>query len=212
MPTQLQLYNLALSHLKSQSIASVAEATERRRVLDIFYTSTLALMLEKGFWKFAMRTVQVDADGAITPAFGQSHAFTKPEDWVKTYWVSGNQLGDPPLEGWIEEANMWFADIDPIYVRYVSNDDSDYGGDLARWTQRYTMAVSLELAWWACPKITGSGELQDGIRKQADNLLSQALSHEALREPVRRSPEGKWNQSRRGWGAGPRRYPGGYQF
>lgn len=208
MATQLSLYNKALLHCKSQSLSSTSEAVERRRVIDGFYTDTIALMLEKGFWKFAMRTVEIEADDATSPAFGPANAFTKPEDWVKTYWLSGSETGDPPLDDWLEEANMFFADSEPIYLRYVSN-DAEYGNALSRWTARFELAFTLELAYWIYPKVTGGGDRQQ-LETDKKNALSEALAHEALREPVRRPPQGLWNRARgRSY---PKRYPGGWRF
>jgi hypothetical protein len=114
MPTKLQLYNQALLHLRESTLVDLNEARESRRNLDVVYDDVLKLMLEAGFWKFAMRSIQITADTSITPAFGPSFAFDKPTDWVKTYFVSASETFDPPLDGWLEESNLFFADINPI--------------------------------------------------------------------------------------------------
>jgi hypothetical protein len=195
--TQLEIYNLALSHIKETQLAAVDEAREARYVLDTHYDQDLRWMLEAGFWKFAMRTVKIDYDPDTATAFGMSRVFNKPEDWVRTYLVSGSERLDPPLDDWIEEGNTFIADVTPIYVRYVSNSETGYGMDMTRWTARFIEAFSWRLAHSIAPKITGASDnSKGGIKDSADNALKEALTFEAMREPSRRPPDGRWNKAR----------------
>lgn len=197
MTTQLEIYNLALSHVREGTLAAVDEAREARYQLDLHYSQDLAFMLEAGFWKFAMRTVKIDYDPDTATAFGASRVFNKPDDWVRTYLVSGSERLDPPLEDWLEEGNVFIADITPIYVRYVSNSDTGYGMDMTRWTARFVAAFAWKLASSIAPKVMGASESSKaGIKEEADRALKEALVFEAMREPTRRPPDGKWNQAR----------------
>ena len=197
MATQLEIYNLALSHIKETKLAAVDEAREARYVLDLFYTQDLAFMLEAGFWKFAMRTVQIDYDPNTSTAFGMSRVFNKPTDWVRTYIVSASERLDPPLDDWLEEGNVFIADVTPIYVRYVSNSSEGFGTDADRWTARFSNAFSWRLASSIAPKIMGASEAgKAGIKDEADRALKEALTFEAMREPSRRPPGGRWNTDR----------------
>lgn len=200
--SQLTLYNEALIEMKATPLSDISEFNEARRVLDAVYDNVLAEMLEAGYWKFAIRSVKIEKDPDITPAFGEVCAFNFPTDWVKTYIVSGSERFDPPLESYKEEAHLLFAESDPIYLRYVSNSNVGYGMDFTRWTQRFHRAVALELAWRACPKAAGSSEsLREEIEKNKVIALSRALAFEAHREPTRRPPEGRWNRARRNYGS-----------
>lgn len=197
MTTQLEIYNLALAHIKESQLATVDEAREARYVLDTYYEQDLAFMLEAGFWKFAMRTVKIDYDPDTATAFGASRVFNKPEDWVRTYLVSSSDRLDPPLEDWLEEGNTFIADVTPIYVRYVSNSATGYGMDMTRWTARFVNAFTWRLAASIAPKIMGTSDAaKANIRDDADRALKEALTFEAMREPSRRPPEGKWNSNR----------------
>jgi hypothetical protein len=213
MTTKLALYNQALLHIKESPLGTdgLLEIRESRYYLDVVYADVFKYILESGFWKFAMRTVQIDADTAITPAFGLPHAFNMPEDWVKTYQVSGspNVESGPPLENWVEEANCLWANINPIYLRYVSNSDTGYGGDLSRWTAKATFAFATELGWRIVGKATGmTSSDKKNLEDEKKAALSTAISSEALREPTRRPQEGRWAGSR--GGSTFRRVPGGY--
>lgn len=212
MTTQLELYNQALGHLKVSALASLAEDTEARYVLDTWYAPALKIALEAGFWHFAMRTVEITVDGSITPSFGHPNAFNKPNDWAKTYQVAADPFLNVPLDDWVEESNCFFASVAPLYVRYVSNSASGYGGDTSKWTGRFQLYFTYLLASLSAPKAAGSSDSLTGdLIKLAESKLQIALGFEALREPPRRPPEGRWNRARRGWG-GPERLPGGWQF
>jgi len=197
MTTQLEIYNLALAHIKESSLATIDEAREARYQLDLFYDHDLAFMLEAGFWKFAMRTVKIDYDPDTSTSFGMSRVFNKPNDWVRTYLVSGSDRLDPPLDDWLEEGNVFLAEITPIYVRYVSNSDTGYGMDMTRWTARFVTAFAWRLASSIAPKIMGSSEsAKANISGMADRALGEALTFEAMREPSRRPADGRWNRNR----------------
>ena len=87
----------------------------------------------------------------------------------------------------------------PLYLRYVSNSSSGYGYDLARWTARFEKAVAFELAVRIAPKASGSSDsLIERLQADALKAKSDALAYEALRNPPRRLPEGRWNRTR--WG------------
>lgn len=210
--TKLDLYNLALLEMKASPLASLVEAKESRRVLDVHYPRVLAYMLEQGFWNFAMRTVEITEDTAITPSFGFSLAFNKPDDWVRTYAISLSERLDPILPQYVEESNLWFTDSGPLYVRYVSNAISGYGGDLTRFTERYVKAFYFELAARACSKIAGSSDsMKDDLEKKAKGFLSEAQQFEALREPAQSLPQGRWNAARFAMGGSNGKWAGQYR-
>jgi hypothetical protein len=197
MTTQLEIYNLALAHIRESKLAVISEAREARYQLDLFYSQDLAFMLEAGFWKFAMRTVKIDQDPDTSTAFGASRVFNKPADWVRTYLVSGSERLDPPLDDWLEEGNTFIADVTPLYVRYVSNSAAGYGMDMNRWTARFVDAFSRRLSASIAPKIMGSSDASKAnLVDDADRALKQALAFEAMREPTRRPPNGRWNSAR----------------
>lgn len=197
MPTKLEVYNLALLNIRESKLSSLTENREARRNLDSFYDTDLQWMMEAGFWKFALRSVSITADPDTSTAFGQTKVFNKPADWVKTYIVSSSEMMEPMLDGWIEEGNAFISDVDPLYVRYVSNSDDGYGYDLSRWTARFTKAMSWKLSASIAPKTTGASDnALENIERKADKALKDALTFEAMREPNRGLPEGRWNNSR----------------
>lgn len=204
MADQLYVYNRALQILKSTALASLSEVSERRVVLDANYNELLTAYLEEGFWKFAIRSVKIEADTDITPGFGYTYAFNQPEDLRKTYQVASDEFFlNMWWDDWIEESNLWWANVDEIYVRYVS-DDATYGLDLTKWTGRYTEAFCHQLAYRCAGLVSGSDP--EKLLKEAVKTRSEALQFEAHREPAKRQPEGRWNRARHNLGWGGRRY------
>lgn len=199
MPDKLQLYNEALHHCKEPRLADLAETREARFNLDLHYDSTLKFMIEQGFWKFAMRSVSITRDTAISPAFGYTGAFNHPEDLVTVYQMGDNETFDPPLLEWIDESNLFWANRETLYCRYVSNSSDGYGYDLNRWTGRFQLAFTTELGSRVLPTLAGaSGDMADFLDKKKAKALAEALSLEALKEPARRPPVGNWVRGRFG--------------
>ena len=198
MATKLSLYNGALEDLDERRLASLTEAREPRRVLDDFYDSTVKYCLEQGYWNFAMRAVQADSSSSITPTFGYQYAFTKPEDFVRLYAMSSEPTMRQPLLEFVDEPALWYANVDPLYVKYVS-DDTAYGMDLSLWPDTFTNYVELRLALKACKRITGKSA-SDDLVKAEKRALADARSKDAMNEPPGQMPAGTWVRSRRAGG------------
>lgn len=215
MATKLGIYNQALIELKVSTIDTLGAGGVGRLTFDQLWDDVIQGCLESGYWKFAMRTVQIDVDPDVTPAFAYANAFNFPSDWVKTYLVSLNEYMDPPLVNgaYLEEANLLFCDAEPLFLRFVSNSTAGYGGDLLRWTEKFGRYVALELAWRGCPKVAGSSEgLREAVEENRDKARSQALAFEAHREPPKRPPEGNYNGARFRGRGNATRGDGGWYF
>jgi hypothetical protein len=199
--SKLRIYNQALGHLGERSLASLSEPREPRRVLDDYYSDVVAHCLEMGNWKFALRDAAIDAHASVTPAFGFAKAFRKPIDCVRTCQVSANETFEPPLLRFTAESLgtmgvFWYADCDPLYVRYVSNHAAFGGLDLSRWTQLFEDYVALRLALLACPRISGAESRAESLRRQERKALAAAREHDAANSPPQFQPGGTWAMSR----------------
>lgn len=194
MTSKLDLYNQALLILGERRLASLGEAREPRRALDDAWESSLRFCLEQGFWNFAMRAIEAQASASVVPTFGYAHAFTKPNDWIRSYQVSASETFDPPLLNFVDEPNYWYADSDPLYVRYVS-DDTVYGRDMSIWPETFTDYVAHHLALRTSSRITGNAA-DDALRAATRRARADARSKDAMNEPTRFPPAGTWVTSR----------------
>ena len=196
MATALGLYNDALMELGEATLSSLSEERKGRRVLDSIYDAVLAECLEAGSWNFAMRTVQLDADTGITPAFGYTEVFAKPTDWVRTIGISTDDRFGNSLNRYWDDVNYLSSDVTPIYFRYVSNNAS-WGLDLTKWPASFTRFVVVALADRGCMAITQSESRKDKLERYTlPAAKRRALARDAMNEPPGRIPPGTWVRSR----------------
>ena len=210
--TKLALFNEALSLCRETRLASLSEDREARHLLDQVYDGGgIRRVLEDGQWHFAMRTVRVDTDPDLDPDFGFQYPYSKPTDWVLTSALCADEYFRSPLTAaqYVDESGYWYADVDPIYVRYVS-DDEDYGGDLGMWPQSFVDYAVAHFAGKVVMKLTSDKELQqiilgprfDGMGGLVGGRRKFALSRNAMVSGTRTSPPGSWSSARRGGGRG----------
>lgn len=196
MASKLEVYRETLLILGQERIASLSESSTARFAIDDHYDRAVTYCLEQGFWNFAMRSVLIDSAPAIEPEFGYTFAFEKPSDWVRTHSFSADERFTVPLLELNDEAGVWYADVDPLYLRYVSN-DADYGMDLSRWPESFFNYVATRLALRTCKRITGS-DASDTLQRAEKKALANARSKDAMNEPPALPPTGSWASSRRG--------------
>jgi hypothetical protein len=196
--SQLSLYNGALRIIKNRRLSTITDDVEERYLLDDVYEEALGWCLEQGLWNFALRAVLLEASTDVVPEFGWVYAFEKPSDFVRLNAIGGNEYMDPTLEQYVDEGGYWLADVNPLYVSFISN-NSSYGGDTSKWPRTYELFVQHELAWRVAPHLTAMpteqlGQLQD-LR---DRAMKDARSKDALNQPAMRPPPGRLVQSRLG--------------
>jgi hypothetical protein len=170
-------------------------------VLDSFYTKTVAYCLERRFWNFGYRTVQINASTQIVPQFGYLYAFAIPSDWIRTRKFSSVPTLDPPLIQMSEQAGYWYTNITPIYVEYTSSDNS-YGGNLGLWPESFADYVAARLARLACPRITDAqAKLMgpQGLIAEETRTYKIANANCAMNEAVGFAPQSSWVRARRGF-------------
>lgn len=200
MTDQLSLYNGALALLGQRKLASLASTDEGRPYLDDAWNEgAVNACLEEGQWNFATRTLMLQSNPAIEPDFGFQRAFDKPADWIRTVGLASDgyfrcRLND---EGAKDEGDYWYADVDPIYARIVSN-DSSYGNDLSRWPMSFVNFVESYLALKICPRITKVANQRDAIAKVYQKALLKARGKDAMNEGTAFPPMGGWSSARRG--------------
>jgi hypothetical protein len=196
MTTKLAVYNDALLAMGERRLNSLSDRSPSRFELDETYDQSVQIALERGYWNFAMRSVMLDPSASITPSFGYRCAFEKPSDWVQTYAFSASESFVQPLLDIVDENNLWYANCDPLYLKYVSS-DSAYGGDLSLWPSSFASFVAHEMAIRACHRITGAAA-SDRMLLAHERARGNALSRDAMNEPPGFPPTGTWVQSRGG--------------
>lgn len=202
MTSKLQVYNGALSLIGDRLLGSLTEERESRRLLDLVYDDDgVKACLEAGQWYFAMRSQKITYDPSISPTWGFMRVFDVPSDHVRTCAVCSDESFNVPLLEYREEANFWYANIDIIYVRFVSQDTS-YGLDMSLWPPSFTEFVKAHFASKISPTITAS----DGTKKESFAYRAQMLKHAkslaAMADGSTFPAQGSWVSARYGSGRG----------
>jgi hypothetical protein len=193
--TKLTLYNDALMLLGERFLSALNEDREPRRLLDRAWDSgAVRACLAAGQWNFAMRSQMFDYDPGIQPDFGYQRGFEKPTDWVVTSSLCQDEHHTLPLLRYVDEAGYWYADIDTIFVRYVS-DDAGYGNNLAEWPESFSDFVAAHLAWRISPKVKDVDAMKDYGRIRRDALL-HAKNVCAMSGPTSFPAQGAWSMAR----------------
>lgn len=175
-----------------------------RRLIDECYDDGIEYMLGQGLWNFGSRAVAIDAE-ADGPAFGYTYSFEKPDDYIRLVKISDNGTLWPTLtndagEAYLEEGNYFHADVDPLYIQYVS-DGVAYGRDTSLWPMAFRKAVeaylALEIAPHA-PKMSARG--LEGLRNHYAVMLKDARNKDCVNQASIRPPPGRLARSRFGNG------------
>lgn len=198
MANKLGLYNAALALLKERKLSALTDNVRARHQLDLVYDDVMAYMLEQGYWNFAQRSVMIEPDPNVDPAFGYTYAFEHPSDMVRLVKISANDSFFPTLDPYLDEGGHFYAHAGQIYVMYVSNGAS-YGGDLSLWPATFAYAAAHELARRAGPHIATLGRAdQDRLDRDSGRTLRDARAKDASRQPVDRLQPGRLVQARSG--------------
>lgn len=204
--TKLQIYNGALRLLEERKLSSLSENREPRRVLDdIWDEGAIDACLEMGLWNFATRSVKAEYSPSVEPPFGLAFAFDKPTDWIQTAAVCYDAHYTTPCIQYVDEAGYWFADVDTLYIKYVSNLNT-YGADLSLWPQSFAKMVQAYMALEAVGRITGNKTDRQVVEREFNLRLSAARNKDAMNEPTKFPAVGSWVGSRGSSGRGDRGY------
>lgn len=196
MTDRLTIYNNALLIAGERALSSLTEDREPRRLLDQVWNSNgVKKCLSQGQWKFAIRAMMIDYDPSIEPDFGYRRAFEKPTDWVVTSAVCQDEYFRQPLLGYFDEAQYWYADLDTIYVRYVS-DDAGYGLDLNKWPDLFEEFVSTFFASKIVVKLANGQDKLKNIFGLLKKAKSEAKSADAMADPTKFPAPGEWVRAR----------------
>lgn len=209
MPTsRLAIYNGALLACQERSIANLTVNEEARHLLDVVWNDGgVRYCLEQGQWRFAMRAAKMTYDPAVVPSFGYGKAFPKPTDWVDTSAVCSDERFNMPLLQYADEVGYWFADLEDIYVKYVS-DDANYGNNLSLWPYSFTEYVKWYFAGRVVGKISSSEALIERLlgppgrpeKGEVHAKLVTARNRDSMAGPTTFPARGTWSSSRMGQG------------
>lgn len=198
MSSKLSIYNGALRMCGERKLASLTENQQGRHLLDDEWADgAVDYCLGLGQWKFAKRTVKLYSTPSVSPSFGYQKAFAVPSDHIRTTALCSDEFLKAPLLEYTQEQGYWFADVEPFYVSYVSN-DAAYGNDIGAWPLDFVLLVQAYLASKIVETLTQDENKWTKVFKLAKKYQVDAASSDAMEGPTTFPPPGRWAAARAG--------------
>lgn len=196
MADRLTIYRGALRLLgNAAGLSSLTEEGPGRRALDDVWQGAGDLLLSKGMWNFALRSVEISNDEDVEPLFGYQYAMSKPDDWVRTVNISDSPTMREGYEDFRDEPGYWYVNVDPVYIRYVS-DHTDYGWNVGAWGAPFAKAMEAYMAFESGLAISSDKGNRNDIYSLYEKRLKEARMLDAVDEAVSWKPRGRLVRSR----------------
>lgn len=199
MTDKLSVYRGIARAVGERKVASLDETSKIRRLIDGVWADDAGIpaCLSAAYWNFAMDEAEVTYSPSVSPQFGYTYAFDKPEDWVRTFMVSNEGSFKNGTYRFKDQGEYWFADDDTIYASFVSKSTSR-GMDLALWTPDFCNYVHHHIGALIVADLEGSRSAKADLDKDARRYMNIARARDAMDEAMRFRPQGGWASARRG--------------
>ena len=199
MPDKLEIFSRVLVKLGQRPLLSLTDQRPEQRAIDRVYDSAVQKLIEGAMWKFASRSDELQPSDTVTSQFGYNYVYELPTDYVRIIRISDNNRFRPTLIDFLIENGYLFADCNPLYLQYVSN-DSTHGYDPGQWTASFADAVVDEIAFRAAPALTGASvQKLEQLEKEAKRTFYMAKGRDAVNQPESWMPVGRLVRARSGW-------------
>lgn len=195
---QLELYKDACVVCEEREVSSLTENTPIRYLLDgVWNRGGVDECLMEGFWEFAIRTIQMDYDPSFLPSFGYQRVFGQPADFIRTAALSADAYFNDPFKNYTKENGYWYADIDTLFLKFVSN-RNDYGTNMNTWPTTFRSFAAAHFAGKIIGAITHAKVSKDDVQEQRQGRLMSARSKDQMEQPSKDMPRGRWSRARFG--------------
>lgn len=193
MASKLSIYKGALRLLGPHELAALTDDRPERYQLDDAWDDAVAYLLLQGLWNFAMVTDELSGGASAVP--GWDYAFTKPADYVRTAGISSEPTFSVGFEDYRDEGPRLYANVDTLYLRYVSN-DAGHGLLISSWPLSFTKALEAYLAFETGLPVSGDKSNRNDLYTLFEKRLKRAKIIDAFDESVKPSPAGRLVRSR----------------
>lgn len=193
--SEVDICNLALSHLKQRAISAIdPPTTQVEELCSIWYHQVRQERLRSHPWNFALDRVQITPD-ATAPDFGFSHRYLLPSDWLRyigRYDDLGNRLDeDYDIEGGYYLFNG--EDAVAINLRYISDFQ-----EVAAMDPLFRGLFAIDLAIVLAPNFSGTENRVKTLLEIQKDLNTRATAIDGQERPPRRVQRSKFIDARRG--------------
>lgn len=97
MASEVEISNLALSHLGSYTINALTEASQEARKCKLYYPNARNFVLRDFSWNFAEKRAYLAEISDVTPV-GYDYAYAYPSDCLKARCIYNEVTGGEPID------------------------------------------------------------------------------------------------------------------
>lgn len=162
----------ALLKLGAQSISDFTENTDRAKLVANIYPSIRDDLLREHVWKFAIKRMLLAPD-ADRPAFGYTHAYTLPADFLKAITINEHYYPDYTIEN-----GKILTNANSVQLRYVYQNEDVTTYD-ATFIKLLTLAIKADIAY----SVTQSTSLAEAAKQEFIYELRKAKAIDGQQVP-----------------------------
>ena len=163
----VDIANLALSHLGAQRIAALSDTSKNAIACRLHYDTVRDSLLRARLWKFAIVPVKL-SKLADAPIFGWSNAFVLPHDFLRVATFNGFEVDLRASEFRIEGLTL-LTDADEAQITYVQR-----GVAADRFDSNFVEVLAYRLAAAIAMEITQSADLRNMMEGMAAEKQKKA--------------------------------------
>ena len=180
--TEVDICNLALSHLGEASITALNDGTERANACALHYPNTRDEVLRSHRWNFAIFRATVTAS-VTAPAFGWDKQYAIPADCLRILEVNDSEFGDEISDQYVVENGYILTNATTMNLVYVGRfEDTDAYDPI------FVKALALKLAV----------SLSETIRGTTEKTGELLAAYERVTAPLARRVDANEGRRRKG--------------
>lgn len=173
--TKLDIYNMALDHLKEEAMSSIGEASAPASWLNRNYNQQRDYLMSKHWWKFAMSRSAIAAD-PTPPSFGWQYRYAQPTDILRLYPLTWDGELNSAMVDYEIEGNFILTNQAPtLKVRYTRRETTE-----GNFSNLFCEVLGLRLAARMAHFMTGKENMVSTLSAFYRDELQQAVLLDCL--------------------------------
>lgn len=194
--SEVAICNLALDHLKQAPITALegSNADQVSARCARWYPQTRRATLRIHPWNFAMTRIQVTPSLDYEPPFGFTHAYLKPNGFVRFIEFCDADGRSRRDQSYDMEGEYFLAngeDNESINMRFIKDIE-----DVSKFDPLFVQLFALDLAIILAPNFSSSEARVRTLMSLRQEALSQATAIDGQERPPRRVQRSKFIESR----------------
>lgn len=184
----------ALHLLGAGTITSLADNTEKARVMNVAYEPVRDAELRRRRWRFSIKRVSLAAL-ATTPDSDYGYEYQLPNDCLRL--IEGGDLttlvdltdyrGGPPALYQVEGRKILTNVTAPLAIRYIAKIT-----DVSMFDSAFCEALSARLAYECCSRITESATKEDQCLRRYNFAVREAIQANAIERSTESMADDTW--------------------